>query len=848
MSNYPEIMILDGAMGTELQAAGLPLGGVPEVWNIEHPEKVTEIHRRYIEAGSQVVYANTFGANRLKMAKTGYPLQALIVAAIGNARAAVLTSNNKNAKVALDIGPIGRLLSPLGDLSFEEAYDIFAEEVRAAKGADLIVIETMSDLYEAKAAVLAAKENSDLPVYLTMSFEANGRTFTGTDIDAMALTVSDMGIDGIGVNCSLGPAELLPMVKRLYTATKLPIVVKPNAGLPDPATNTYNVSPGEFGAIMRQMLPYGVRVVGGCCGTSPDYIRELVRVVREWEAERDAIPAAQDNTSAGSGFYPGDYEELTRERNTRPTGICSANKAVWFTEPRCIGERINPTGKKRFKEALQNGDMDYILGQAISQVEAGAEILDVNVGLPGIDETEMMVRVIRELQAVVDVPLQIDSNKPEVLEAALRIYNGKPLVNSVNGEEKSLSSILPLVKKYGAAVVGLTLDEAGIGSKAEERFAVAEKIVSRAEAIGIRRENLQIDCLTLTASAEQAAVAETLKAVAMVHEKLHTGAVLGVSNVSFGLPNRDLVNATFLTMALQNGLTLPIMNPNSEAMMGALRAFRLLMNIDKNSLAYMDAYRDYVPPTAGGAGAGGGAGTAGASGAASAKSTVAAPSGDATAADIAAKLGDGAASLYTAVVRGLTTQGTELTKSLLTTMDSMDIVNGVLIPALDTVGAGFESGKVFLPQLILSASVVQGAFAEIKEHMRRSGGETVSKGTIVLATVKGDIHDIGKNIVKVLLENYGFTVVDLGRDVEISAVVEAAKRTGTPLVGLSALMTTTLPSMKDTITALREAGLPCKVVVGGAVLTPEYAVEIGADYYGRDAKATVDIAREVFGV
>ena len=848
MSNYPEIMILDGAMGTELQAAGLPLGGVPEVWNIEHPEKVTEIHRRYIEAGSQVVYANTFGANRLKMAKTGYPLQALIVAAIGNARAAVLTSNNKNAKVALDIGPIGRLLSPLGDLSFEEAYDIFAEEVRAAKGADLIVIETMSDLYEAKAAVLAAKENSNLPVYLTMSFEANGRTFTGTDIDAMALTFSDMGIDGIGVNCSLGPAELLPMVKRLYTATKLPIVVKPNAGLPDPATNTYNVSPGEFGAIMRQMLPYGVRVVGGCCGTSPDYIRELVRVVREWEAERDAIPTAQDNASAGSGFYPGDYEELTRERNTRPTGICSANKAVWFTEPRCIGERINPTGKKRFKEALQNGDMDYILGQAISQVEAGAEILDVNVGLPGIDETEMMVRVIRELQAVVDVPLQIDSNKPEVLEAALRIYNGKPLVNSVNGEEKSLSSILPLVKKYGAAVVGLTLDEAGIGSKAEERFAVAEKIVSRAEAIGIRRENLQIDCLTLTASAEQAAVAETLKAVAMVHEKLHTGAVLGVSNVSFGLPNRDLVNATFLTMALQNGLTLPIMNPNSEAMMGALRAFRLLMNIDKNSLAYMDAYRDYVPPTAGGAGAGGGAGTAGASGAASAKSTVAAPSGDATAADIASKLGDGAASLYTAVVRGLSAQGTELTKSLLTTMDSMDIVNGVLIPALDTVGAGFESGKVFLPQLILSASVVQGAFAEIKEHMRRSGGETVSKGTIVLATVKGDIHDIGKNIVKVLLENYGFTVVDLGRDVEISAVVEAAKKTGTPLVGLSALMTTTLPSMKDTITALREAGLPCQVVVGGAVLTPEYAVEIGADYYGRDAKATVDIAREVFGV
>ena len=835
MSNYPEIMILDGAMGTELQAAGLPLGGVPEVWNIEHPDKVTAIQRRYIEAGSQVVYANTFGANRLKMAKTGYPLHALIVAAIGNARAAVVEAGKPETKVALDIGPIGRLIAPLGDLSFEEAYDIFAEEVRAAKGADMIVIETMSDLYEAKAAVLAAKENSDLPVFLTMSFEENGRTFTGTDIDSMALTFSDMGIDGIGVNCSLGPAELLPMVKRLYTATKLPIVVKPNAGLPDPATNTYNVSAEEFAGIMRQMLPYGVRVVGGCCGTSPEYIRELTRVVREWEAERDRVGESD------ASFWPEDYRELTEFRNSRPTGIASANKAVWFSEPRCIGERINPTGKKRFKEALQNGDMDYILGQAISQVEAGAEILDVNVGLPGIDETEMMVRVIRELQAVVDVPLQIDSNKPEVLEAALRIYNGKPLVNSVNGEEKSLTSILPLVKKYGAAVVGLTLDEAGIGKTAEERFAVAEKIVSRAESAGIRRENLQIDCLTLTASAEQAAVAETLRAVAMVHNNLHTGAVLGVSNVSFGLPNRDLVNATFLTMALQNGLTLPIMNPNSASMMGALRAYRLLMNIDKNSLAYMEAYKDYVAPTV--------VAPAGAAvGGTSAGAGVSAPAGDPLPAEIAAKLGDGAAALYNAVVRGFTAQGADITKSLLGTMDSMDIVNGVLIPALDTVGAGFESGRLFLPQLILSASVVQGAFSEIKEHMRASGAESVSKGTIVLATVKGDIHDIGKNIVKVLLENYGFTVVDLGRDVEISAVVKAAKETGTPLVGLSALMTTTLPSMKDTIAALRAEGLPCKVVVGGAVLTPEYAAEIGADYYGRDAKATVDIAKEVFGV
>ena len=836
-------------MGTELQAAGLPVGGIPEVWNIEHPEKVTAIHRRYIEAGSQVVYTNTFGANRLKMAKAGYPLNALIVAAIGNARAAVTESGRTDVKVAMDIGPIGRLIEPLGDMSFDEAYDIFAEEVRAAKGVDMIVIETMSDLSESKAAVLAAKENSDLPIFLTMSFEANSRTFTGTAIASMALTFSDMGIDGIGMNCSLGPEELLPMVKELYTATKLPLVVKPNAGLPDPATNTYNVMPEEFGAIIRKMLPYGVCAVGGCCGTSPEYIRELTRVVREWEAERDAYEAAKGSAKEASGqaFYPDDYDELTTLRNTRPTGIASASRAVWFTEPRCIGERINPTGKKRFKEALLAGDMDYILGQAISQVEAGAEILDVNVGLPGIDETAMMVRVIRELQAVVDVPLQIDSNKPEVLEAALRIYCGKPLVNSVNGEEKSLSSILPLVKKYGAAVVGLTLDEDGIGASAEQRFAVAEKIVSRAESMGIRRENLQIDCLTLTASAEQAGVAETLKAVAMVHDKLHLGAVLGVSNVSFGLPNRDVINTAFLTMALQNGLTLPIMNPNSEAMMGALRAYRVLMNIDKNSLAYMDAYRDWKPAqtvvVAAGATGGADATKGGAAGAG-----IGAPAGDTVAADIAAKLGEGAASLYTAVVRGLAAQGTELTKSLLGSMDSMDIVNGVLIPALDTVGAGFESGRLFLPQLILSASVVQGAFAEIKSYMTQTGSATVSKGTIVLATVKGDIHDIGKNIVKVLLENYGFTVVDLGRDVEIEAVVNAARETGTPLVGLSALMTTTLPSMRDTIAALREAGLPCKVVVGGAVLTPEYAAEIGADYYGRDAKATVDIAKEVFGV
>lgn len=811
------ITILDGAMGTQLQALGLPLGGIPEVWNLTEPEKVTQVHRSYVEAGTQVVYTNTFGANRYKMKRAGHSVEELISAAVRNAR------NSGAQTVALDIGPIGKLIAPLGDLSFEEAYDIFAEQVRAGAEADVIVIETMTDLYETKAAVLAAKENSNKPVYVTMSFEKGGRTFTGTGIASMAMTLEGLGVDGIGFNCSLGPQELVPMVKELYSLTKLPLILKANAGLPDPITNTYDVTPEEYANCVRSLLPYGISMVGGCCGTSPEYIAALTQAVHEYEAE----------CAEGKVTLPEDYEELTTRRYSGRTGICSASRAVFFGEPRVIGERINPTGKKRFKEALLNNDIDYILNQAISQVEAGAEILDVNVGLPSVDEKDMMVRVIKELQAVVDVPLQIDSNNPEVIEAALRIYNGKPLVNSVNGEEKSLASILPLVKKYGAAVVGLTLDENGIAKKAEERFAVAERIVERAEALGIPRENVQIDCLTLTASAEQEAVAETLRAVQMVRDRLHLGAVLGVSNVSFGLPNRELVNSTFLTLALQSGLTLPIMNPNAEAMMGAIRAYRLLMNIDKNSLEYMEAYKDYVAPMAVKAGGG-----------------VVAVSGDrkdATEATVRQNYGDAAASLYLAVVRGLVAEGESLTVQLLQTMDPMELINGILIPALDTVGSGFEKGRLFLPQLILSASVVQAASAKIKEALAGSSEASVSKGTIVLATVKGDIHDIGKNIVKVLLENYGYTVIDLGRDVEIAAVVEAVRSSGAPLVGLSALMTTTLGSMEETIRALREAGLPCKVVVGGAVLTPDYAKTIGADYYARDAKESVDVAREVFG-
>ncbi len=804
-----KIQILDGAMGTRLQAMGLPLGGIPEIWNITEAAKVQAVHESYLAAGSDVVYTNTFGANRYKMAASGYSVRELIGAGVKNAKQAC--AGYPGTKVALDIGPIGKMLAPLGDLSFEEAYDIFTEEVEAGAEADIIVIETMSDLYETKAALLAAKEHSDKPVYVTMSFEANARTFTGTSIDCMALTLSGLGADAIGFNCSLGPEELAPMVKRLYEITELPIVLKPNAGLPDPVTNTYNVSPEEFADCIAELLPYGISAVGGCCGTTPEYIEALKEKTVAFAAEEKA------------------YELPAKMKHS---GICSSTDAVWFSEPRVIGERINPTGKKKFQEALRAGDMDYILSQAVSQVDAGADILDVNVGLPGVDEKEMMVRVVRELQAVVSVPLQIDSNIPEVVEAALRAYNGRALVNSVNGEEKSLAGILPVVKKYGAAVVGLTLDEGGIPKSAEGRFAIAKRITERAEALGIHRQDVQIDCLTLTASAEQEAVKETLTALKMAREQLGTGAVLGVSNISFGLPNRDLVNSTFLTLALQNGLTLPIMNPNSEAMMGALRAYRLLMNIDEHAIAFTEAYKNFVPAKA--------EAKPGADVAVSAVQ-------DEAEGKIRAQFGDGPAELYAAVLSGRAERGEKLTEELLTKMDSMDIVNGVLIPALDTVGAGFEKGRIFLPQLILSASVVQGAFGRIKEHMQKSGRQQVSKGEIVLATVKGDIHDIGKNIVKVLLENYGFTVHDLGKDVPPEAVVDAVRKTGSPLVGLSALMTTTLGSMEETIRALKEAGLPCKTVVGGAVLTPEYAKTIGADYYGADAKATVDIAKEVFG-
>lgn len=782
--NSKELVSLDGGMGTMLQARGLKMGETPEALNLENPRTLIEIHKEYLAAGADIIYANTFGANRYKLEHCGYPVSRVIRAGIHNARTAVAESGSKDALVALDIGPIGQLLEPTGALTFEDAYDIYKEQIEAGKEADVIVFETMTDLYELKAAVLAAKENSDLPIICTMTFEENMRTFTGCSVSSMALTLEGLGADAIGVNCSLGPAELYPVAEELCRCTNLPVVLKPNAGLPDPITNEYNVSPKEFARLMEKLVPLGVKIFGGCCGTNPEFIRELNIMLKNQK-----------------------YHPL---HNTIPAACCSASKTVVIDRPRIIGERINPTGKKRFKEALLANDIDYILGQAIEQVRGGADILDVNVGLPGIDEGAMMVRAVKAVQGVVDVPLQLDSTIPEVLEKALRVYNGKPIVNSVNGEEKSLNTVLPLVKKYGAAVVGLALDENGIPKTAEGRVQIAGRIMERATALGIPKENVYIDCLTLTVSAEQDAAMITLEALHRVKTELGLKTVLGVSNISFGLPERVIVTHNFLTMALANGLDLPIINPNVFDMTAAVRAFNVLAGYDKNSLEYVACYgtKKDIPVTE-----------------------------NARGNDI---------TLEYALENGLKAEGAKLTEELLKTTDAMEIINEMLIPALDKTGAEFEQGKIFLPQLILSAGVAQGCFEVIKNHFAKTGEKSVSKGKIIMATVKGDIHDIGKNIVKVLLENYGYDVIDLGKDVPYEEVLNCAVENNVHLVGLSALMTTTLVSMEKTIALLHEHNVDCKIMVGGAVLTPEYAKRIGADYYAKDAKESCDIAKEVF--
>lgn len=775
-----ELLILDGGMGTMLQAGGLLPGMRPELFGIEHPQTVQSIQEAYVAAGSRVIYANTFGANRHKLAGTGVTVAQAVSAAVTTAKKAAAGK----ARVALDVGPVGELLAPLGTLSFEEAYALYAEMAQAghAAGADLIVCETFTDLYDAKAALLAAKENTPLPVWVTMSFEASGRTFTGTTVACAAATLTALGAAAVGINCSLGPDEILPLAKEMAQWTDLPLIIKPNAGLPDPQTGTYGVSAEEFAEKMKAFLPLGVFAVGGCCGTTPEFIRCL--------APLKDLPQGERATGCRRG-------------------VCSAGKMVELSGLHVVGERLNPTGKKRFQQAIRDRDMDYILKVAVDEEDAGAEILDVNVGLPGTPEAENMAAVVKAVQSVVLLPLQLDATDPAVLEAGLRAVCGRPVINSVNGSEASLRTVLPLAKRYGAAIVGLAMDENGIPQSADARFAIAKRIVDEAQRLGIPKEDILIDCLTLTVSAQQDQAAQTLAAVRRVRGELGTHCTLGVSNISFGLPAREEVTQCFLTQAIACGLDYPIINPNQKRMMDAVASCRVLSGEDAGCAAYVERFAGQPQQ--------------------------AAPTG-------AQKP---QLTIQDAIARGLKEETAQLARQMLEQCDELTLVNETLIPALDFVGEQYEKQILFLPQLINAANAACAAFDIVKQRIANRGAGSVSRGKVVLATVHGDIHDIGKNIVRVILENYGFEVFDLGRDVPPERVVEAALREKAPLVGLSALMTTTVPAMEETIRALRQAGCACKVMVGGAVLTEDYAAQIGADYYAKDARASAQIAQEV---
>ena len=792
----PNTILLDGGMGTMLQDAGLKLGARPEELNITDPALIESIHARYAAAGSRIINANTFGASAHKLAGSEYTLEEIIAAGIANCKRACAPYG---ALAALDVGPLGELLEPNGTLAFEDAVAEYGRIVRAgvAAGADLVFLETFTDLYELKAALLAVKENSSLPVLASMSFEAGGRTFTGCTVESYAVTAAGLGADAIGINCSLGPAEILPFAQRLCRSVPagLPVFVKPNAGLPNP-DGSYNLDANGFAEQMREYAATGISMVGGCCGTTPEYIAKLK------ETFNPLTPA--------------------QKIPIRRSCLCTPVRFVDVTGITVVGERINPTGKKRLQQALREGDSSYPCAQAVAQAEAGAEVLDVNAGLPGIDEPATLEQLVRDLQAVTDLPLQLDSSNPDALSHALRIYNGKPIVNSVNGEQNTLDMILPLCKKYGAAVVGLALDEHGIPATADGRFAIAQRIVKAANAVGIPNEDIYIDCLTLTASAQQEGAVQTLEALTRCKKELGVRTVLGVSNISFGLPCRGYLNTTFLTMAMVAGLDLAIMNPNTPEMMAAVRAYRVLTSQDPQSTDYVAAYADVQIQTS--------------------QVSKSAP----TAADAQINTAGGDA-LFEAVRRGLKTEARAAADAALTMREPLDVVNTSLIPALDAVGDGFEKGTVFLPQLLQAATAAQAAFEAIKAKIAASGQAQGSKGKIVIATVKGDVHDIGKNIVRVILENYGYDVLDLGRDVPPERVVEAVRQTGAKLVGLSALMTTTVPNMQATIEALHAAKLDCKVMVGGAVLTPSYAKDIGADYYCKDAKASADLAKQLLG-
>ena len=795
-------ILLDGGMGTMLQAAGLKLGARPEELNITDPALIEGIHGQYAAAGSRIVNANTFGASAHKLAGSTYMLEQVITAGIENCKRACAPYG---ALTALDVGPLGELLEPSGTLAFEDAVAEYARIVKAgeAAGADLIFFETYTDLYELKAALLAAKENTHLPILASMSFEAGGRTFTGCTVESFAATARGLGADAVGINCSLGPKEIFPMAKRLAEAVpgNFPVFVKPNAGLPRADGSGYDITPQLFALQMKPYRELHLFAAGGCCGTTPEFIKLL--------------------NGTFAGCTPG------RPAHRMPSVLCTPVDTVTVDGITVVGERINPTGKKRFQQALREGDMNYVLEQAVSQAEAGAQILDVNVGAPGVDEPVLMEQVVKALQSVTSLPLQLDSSNVEALARGLRVYNGKPIVNSTNGEPEKLAAILPLCKKYGAAIVGLAIDEKGIQPKAADRVAIARRITEAALAAGIPREDIYIDCLTLTASAQQEDVLATVQALEACKKELGVRTVLGVSNISFGLPCRTYLNTTFLTMAMYAGLDLAIMNPSSEEMMAAVYAYNVLTNRDKQSTKYIERFADRVPAST-----------------ALAQAAKAAPAASAAEAELTGPY----AALMKAVEKGLKGDAAAHTRALLAEKQPLEVVDEALIPALDIVGAKYEKGTLFLPQLLQAASAAQSAFEEIKTAIAQKGEGSASKGRIVLATVKGDVHDIGKNIVRVILENYGFEVLDLGRDVPVETVVDTVREKDVHLVGLSALMTTTLKSMEETIAALHAAQLDCKIMVGGAVLTPEYAEKIGADWYAKDAKRSADIAKEFFGV
>lgn len=779
------ILIFDGAMGTMLQKRGLARGVVPETLNVTSPGMIEDIHRAYLDAGADVILSNTFGANRFKAEQAGMELALMTESAVKTARRAADSYSGKY--VALDIGPCGHMLKPAGDLDFEDAVSVFAQTIRAGaeSGADFVLLETFTDLYELKAAVLAAKENCSLPIFATMSFEANGRTFFGTEAESMVMTLEALGVSALGINCSLGPAQMAPVVKRIVAAASVPVLVQPNAGLPvmEDGVSRYDVTPEEFASLVADFVRSGVRFVGGCCGTTPEYIRLL-------KEKTAGMSAAEINNSPRGG-------------------VCSPSRQLYFDRVTVIGERINPTGKKKLQAALRAHDMDYIVGEALREEEYGADALDVNVGLPDIDEPAVLAEATARIQASTQLPLQLDSASVEALSRAARIYNGKPLLNSVNGKKESLEALLPVAKKYGCAVLGLTLDEKGVPATAEERFAIAKRIVAAAEAAGIRRCDILIDCLMMTVGVQPDQALQALRAIALVKRELGVKTALGVSNVSFGLPNRPLINRTMLAMALACGLDAPIMNPCDSGMTDTVTAARLLLAQKGASEAYISKYSESAqePPSP-------------------AERT--------------------APELKSAIRRGLESEAVEAAKYLLSSLAPLEIIEKEIIPALDAVGKDYDTGEIFITQLIQSAEAAKAAFDVLSDKLPKQGKDAHKKKKIILATVFGDIHDIGKNIVKVILENYNFDVIDLGKDVPPRAVSDAVAASGATIVGLSALMTTTVASMKETIELLRREHPDVKIIVGGAVLTEKLAEYVGADHYAKDAMETVRCADDIW--